>query len=183
LMILLLVIQIGIEPFWMLLVATTRHYGTAVLHTVESLVNLLLSLWWVQKWGLSGVIAGTVVARILTTGWYIPMTAMRIMEADLSDILSAPRAPLLIAVTSGALGCLLLAIRVSIIPALPIPITAAFFPAVFALVLAYAVFSRDERKAALSYASVVLQGRRQNGACSTKRAEPVYRPTDRASDK
>ena len=71
----LLPLQVVIFPANAVLVATTRHYGAATLHLVESGLNLSLSLWWVQPWGLSGVIAGTVVARILNTAWYVPLAA------------------------------------------------------------------------------------------------------------
>jgi O-antigen/teichoic acid export membrane protein len=72
----LFLLQVVIEPPWAILVATTRHYGAALMHGVESGLNLLLSLWWVQVFGLSGVIAGTVVARLVTTAWYIPRSAL-----------------------------------------------------------------------------------------------------------
>jgi hypothetical protein len=161
-MIFLLFIQIVIEPPWMLLVATTQHYRTAALHTVESLLNLVLSVWWVRKWGLSGVIAGTVVARIVTTGWYIPMTAAEIMGVHFSDIRETLTALLLGSASASALAFLLLCIRSSLIPILSTPITAAFATAIFTVLLTYLIFSRDERKAALAHASVLLQGRPRN---------------------
>ncbi|MGH7879151.1 MAG: lipopolysaccharide biosynthesis protein, partial [Candidatus Binataceae bacterium] len=76
----LLFIQVLIAPAYAVLVATTRHYGAATLHVFESTLNLILSLWWVHRWGLSGVIAATVVARLLTTAWYIPFAALATLE-------------------------------------------------------------------------------------------------------
>jgi O-antigen/teichoic acid export membrane protein len=162
LMIVLLFIQIVIEPPWMLLVATTQHYRTAVLHTVESLLNLLLSVWWVRKWGLAGVIAGTVVARILTTGWYIPLTAAWILGVRLSDIRKTLTVPVLLPAGAAALAFLLLATRRAQFPVLPTPVAAGFVVAIFTLALTCVIFSRDERKAALAYVSVLLQGRSRN---------------------
>jgi len=81
----LFAIQVLIEPAWLILVATTRHYGAAGMHTLESVLNLVLSLWWVRHWGLAGVVAGTVVARMLTSGWYIPMAAMWTLDIRLHD--------------------------------------------------------------------------------------------------
>ncbi|MGH9577457.1 MAG: lipopolysaccharide biosynthesis protein, partial [Terriglobales bacterium] len=46
--------------------ATTRHYAWSVLMVFEGLLNLALSLWWVRHWGLTGVIAATVTAALLT---------------------------------------------------------------------------------------------------------------------
>lgn len=162
LMIVLLVIQIVIEPPWMLLVATTQHYRTAALHTVESLLNLALSVWWVRSWGLTGVIAGTVVARIFTTGWYIPMTAAEIMGVHFADIRKTLTAPVLVSAGAGGLAFLLLGIRSSQVPILPTPITAGFATVIFTVLFAYVIFSRDERKAALDRAYVLLQGRQRN---------------------
>jgi O-antigen/teichoic acid export membrane protein len=76
----LLLLQVFIAPLNAVLVATTRHYGVARLHAFESALNLALSLWWVRRWGLSGVIAGTVVARLVTTAWYIPLAALETVE-------------------------------------------------------------------------------------------------------
>ncbi|NLV57883.1 MAG: oligosaccharide flippase family protein [Clostridiales bacterium] len=35
-------------------------------------LNILLSLWWVHSWGISGVLAATIVSRLLTTWWFDP---------------------------------------------------------------------------------------------------------------
>jgi O-antigen/teichoic acid export membrane protein len=162
LMIFLLVIQIVIEPPWMLLVATTQHYRTAAIHTIESVLNFALSLWWVRRWGLSGVIAGTVVARIVTTGWYVPIAAAWIMGVHFSDIRMILAAQVLVPASTGALVLLLLAIRSSLFPALPVPVTAGFATAVFAVAFTYVIFNRDERKAALDRVYVLLQRRQWN---------------------
>jgi O-antigen/teichoic acid export membrane protein len=162
LMIFLLFIQIVIEPSWMLLVATTQHYRTAALHTVESLLNLVLSVWWVRKWGLSGVIAGTVVARILTTGWYIPLTAAWIMGVRFADIRKTLRVPVLVPAGAAALAFLLLATRRAQFPVPSTPVAAWLVTAIFTVALSCVIFSRDERKAALAHASVLLQGRPRN---------------------
>jgi O-antigen/teichoic acid export membrane protein len=164
LMIVLLVIQVVIEPPWMFLVATTQHYRTAALHFVESLLNLALSVWWVRSWGLSGVIAGTVAARIVTTGWYVPMTAAWIMGLHFSDIRMTLTGPVLVpaGAGAGALAFLFLGIRNSLFGILPTPITAGVASAIFAVTLTYVIFSRDERKAALDHAYVLLQGRQRN---------------------
>lgn len=35
-------------------------------------LNIILSLWWVHFWGISGVLAATIVSRLLTTWWFDP---------------------------------------------------------------------------------------------------------------
>jgi O-antigen/teichoic acid export membrane protein len=160
-MIFLLIIQIVIEPPWILLIATSRHYGTAAMHTIESILNLALSLWWVQRWGLSGVIAGTVVARIITTGWYIPVTAMWLVDVHFADVRLALTAPTLLAASAGTLACLFMAVRhpFSIVPN---PIIAGFAIIILAAAFTYMIFSRDERKAALNHAHMLVLGRQRN---------------------
>jgi O-antigen/teichoic acid export membrane protein len=73
----LLFIQVLLCPAHTILMATSNHYGYAIWAITEGILNLILSLWWVRVWGLPGVIAGTVAARLLTNGWYMPAAAMR----------------------------------------------------------------------------------------------------------
>jgi O-antigen/teichoic acid export membrane protein len=80
LQILLLLVQAPLAAPHAVLMATTRHSGAAVIHIVESALNLLLSLRWVHTWGLPGVIAGTLVARLLTSAWYLPVAAAMTLE-------------------------------------------------------------------------------------------------------
>ncbi len=141
----LFVVQVFVEPPFELLVATTRHYGTAGMHVLESLLNLVLSLWWVRHFGLAGVIAGTIVARLVTTAWYIPLAALQTL--DLSPVKAIrevwPGAALTFLAFAGA---------VALWPAgggLP---TVATFPAatvgvvLFLLAFAWIGFKREERR-------------------------------------
>jgi O-antigen/teichoic acid export membrane protein len=103
----LLFIQIFIEPPYAVLLASTRHYGASLLHVFESALNLTLSLWWVRRWGLPGVIAGTVVARLLTTGWYIPLAAFATLGIPLSVAVRKLRSAVIMAsLASVSLGFL-----------------------------------------------------------------------------
>jgi hypothetical protein len=65
--------------------ATTRHYGYAACALIEGALNLGLSLWWVHVFGLAGVIAATVVARLATNGWYMIVAANRTLAATTID--------------------------------------------------------------------------------------------------
>ncbi len=35
-------------------------------------LNIVLSIWWVGPWGIAGVLAATIVSRLLTTWWFDP---------------------------------------------------------------------------------------------------------------
>jgi len=70
----------------MVLMATTKHYMYANLAMLEAVLNVALSLWWVRIWGLPGVIGGTLLARLLTTGWYIPMAAVKIVGSEFEGV-------------------------------------------------------------------------------------------------
>jgi len=154
LMILLLIMQVLIEPWWILLVATTQHYGAAAIHTVESVLNLALSLLWVRKWGLSGVIAGTLVARALTSAWYIPLKAIWIMNLHFADIPFASRCPVLAA---GIASFTFLAVRSSLFSIVPRPVAGVFVASLFAFAFAYVSFSREERRAAIDQTQSLLR--------------------------
>ncbi|MBF6568117.1 MAG: oligosaccharide flippase family protein [Candidatus Binataceae bacterium] len=72
-----------------ILVASTRHYTQASLTMAEGLLNLSLSIWWVRHWGLAGVIGGTIVASIVTTSWYVPIAAMKVVRLQKWDMARA----------------------------------------------------------------------------------------------
>ncbi|MGH7782132.1 MAG: lipopolysaccharide biosynthesis protein [Candidatus Binataceae bacterium] len=80
LQIILMIVQILLIPADAVLMATTRHYVYAALAVFEGGLNLVLSLWWVRHWGLAGVIGGTLAARMLTNGWYLPAAALSTLE-------------------------------------------------------------------------------------------------------
>lgn len=71
----LFVILVVTAPSTGILVATTNHYRYAASTIIEGLLNLTLSLMWVRHYGLAGVIGGTIVASLLTTSWYVSVTA------------------------------------------------------------------------------------------------------------
>jgi O-antigen/teichoic acid export membrane protein len=66
-------------PSAAILAATTNHYRYAASTIVEGLLNLALSLLWVRRYGLVGVIGGTIVASLLTTSWYVTLAAPRVI--------------------------------------------------------------------------------------------------------
>jgi O-antigen/teichoic acid export membrane protein len=54
-----------------ILVGTTRHRVYSMFTVVEGLLNLGLSIFWVQIWGVVGVICATIFARLFVTFWFM----------------------------------------------------------------------------------------------------------------
>ncbi|HYB91452.1 MAG TPA: oligosaccharide flippase family protein [Candidatus Binataceae bacterium] len=145
LQILLMMIQVLVTPADAVLMATTRHYLYAVVAAFEGLLNLALSVWWVRYWGLSGVIGGTVAARLMTNGWYLPMAAIDTLGVAPRECLRtiAPAAALTVAMVAGALlitrdGATLAGARGAAI--------AAVFAVAFLAAFAVVGFTSEERK-------------------------------------
>jgi len=67
----LIFISIILWPCDAILVATTRHKGYALMAVVEGFINVGLSIWWINIWGVAGVAAATLTARLATNGWYM----------------------------------------------------------------------------------------------------------------
>ena len=141
----LLPLQVIIFPANAVLVATTRHYGAAALHLAESALNLSLSMWWVHRWGLSGVIAGTVVARILTTAWYVPLAAFATLHIRPKVVIRILWPAALLGVGAAAAAMSLGEYAKAAVP-IPAPITAAITVMAFGLVYSFVGFSREERR-------------------------------------
>lgn len=76
----LLFMGILANPAYIVLTATMRHYGLTVVAAVECTLNLTLSIWLVQRWGIAGVIAGSVFAHVLTNAWYMQYGALQVLE-------------------------------------------------------------------------------------------------------
>jgi O-antigen/teichoic acid export membrane protein len=100
LQLILLFSQVSLYPSQTILTATSTHYGYAAWAITEGVLNLALSLWWVHVWGLAGIVGGTVVARVFTTGWYMPVAAMRVLGFSWRHLLGRVRRALLVAALS-----------------------------------------------------------------------------------
>lgn len=77
LMILFFIMVVSVIPSSSILWATTRHYVWSFISIAEGVLNLVLSLWMVRRFGLAGVVGGTVIASTLLTLWYLPYAAFR----------------------------------------------------------------------------------------------------------
>jgi O-antigen/teichoic acid export membrane protein len=68
------------NPAYIVLTATMKHYGLTAVAIVECIINLALSIWLVQRWGIAGVIAGSVFAHLLTNAWYMQYGAIQVLD-------------------------------------------------------------------------------------------------------
>ena len=89
-------ITIIIWPADALLVGTTQHKGYALMVALEGMLNIGLSIWWIQLWGLFGVAAATFVSRALISGWFVFYASAKITNIGLSAMGSKIFVPLLI---------------------------------------------------------------------------------------
>jgi O-antigen/teichoic acid export membrane protein len=109
LQILLFTILVLTAPPRAILAATTNHYYYAAITIAEGLLNLTLSVLWVHRYGLAGVIGGTIVASVFTTAWYVSVAAPAVIGLARRRLLRCLAAPVI--VSSGALAAGLLANR------------------------------------------------------------------------
>jgi len=79
----LIFVQILLFPSDSILIGTTQHRGYAIMAVFEGILNMLLSLWWIQIWGVVGVAAATLTARLITNGWYVFYRAYTITDVGM----------------------------------------------------------------------------------------------------
>lgn len=80
LLICLIFIQIMLWPSDSILMGTTQHKAYAIMAVFEGILNISLSLWWIHIWGVAGVAAATLTARLATNGWFMLYRAYKITE-------------------------------------------------------------------------------------------------------
>jgi O-antigen/teichoic acid export membrane protein len=86
LMALYMLVNILIVPSDSLLMGTNHQKSYGIMMVIEGILNVSLSVWWIQTWGLAGVIGATVVARCCTNGWFCLYKAFRITDYSVSKI-------------------------------------------------------------------------------------------------
>ncbi|HYL57841.1 MAG TPA: oligosaccharide flippase family protein [Candidatus Acidoferrales bacterium] len=160
LMLVLFVMVVLIMPASSILWATTRHYIWAMMSLGEGALNLALSLWWVRRFGLTGVIGATVTASALLTFWYLPYAALKTLEVPIGDALRelAPG----FALSALAIGAVALLWNAHADAPLLYALgwgTAAVLG--YALVFAWLGFSRSQRQRAVGW---IVASRRQASA-------------------
>ena len=139
-------------PSRAILAATTNHYRYAAVTIGEGLLNLTLSLLWVRRYGLAGVIGGTIVASLFTTAWYVSVAAPAVIGLARRSLLRCLGSPVI--VSSSALSAGLLANR----SAGPRAGFVAWCVIAVMVLLAYlvVVFDADERRKIYRFLSRTL---------------------------
>ncbi len=160
LMLVLFVMVVLIMPASSILWATTRHYIWSMMSLGEGALNLALSLWWVRRFGLTGVIGATVTASALLTFWYLPYAALKTLEVPLGSALRelAPG----FALSAAAIGAVALLWNAhadaSLLYALGWGMAAVLG---YAAAFAWLGFSRSQRQRAVGW---IVASRRQESA-------------------
>ncbi len=57
-----------------------KHRLNVIWTTIESILNLSLSIALVQRYGIIGVAAGTTIANIIVRGWLFPSSFLRVLD-------------------------------------------------------------------------------------------------------
>lgn len=74
----------------------------------EAVINVLLSIWLGNLYGLKGVVLGTIFASLLTTGWYIPFISIKYFKSSLMDYILVILKPLFVLSIPGIIMYVLL---------------------------------------------------------------------------
>lgn len=135
----LVVMEAVVHPAGVLAAATGGERRMAALNNTEAMLNLGLSILLVVRFGVVGVIAGTVIAQAVTNLWFLPGFAMRRLELSPAAYVRATFGPSLIPAGCGLVGGLVTAWRG---PAL---VAAAVSVLVFAVVYVRTGAGTEER--------------------------------------
>lgn len=90
---LLIILEAAVHPPAILAGAAGGERSLAGVNSLEALANIALSLALVRPWGVTGVIAGTVLAEIGTNLWWLPRWAKRYLDWSWADYVAEIFAP------------------------------------------------------------------------------------------
>jgi O-antigen/teichoic acid export membrane protein len=138
-------------------IGSGRIRGVVFMSVAEAVLNLALSLWWVGRYGLLGVAAGTAVAGALTSGWYVTWVVSRELGVDLREyVFTGIIRPALGLVPAVATA---LALRDTGAAAtwLGLAVSAAAVGAVYAIAFFFTGLDRDEREALYARAGALIR--------------------------
>lgn len=126
-------------------------------------LNIALSIWWVQPWGIAGVLAATIVSRLLTTWWFDPWMVHRYALKESCKGYARHTATVLL--LSVALGAGLVALRNALFPQPTVPgfIVMIVVCAVVPNAVFYLLFRRTPEFAYTLSAAKGLLGRFRRG--------------------
>lgn len=84
-----LVVNVLQQPAYAFIIATTRHRIFSWLCLLEGASNLVLSLWWVHRWGVLGVALGTLIPHALISGFYLLLAGARMNGFSFAELWKA----------------------------------------------------------------------------------------------
>ncbi len=95
------VVLVAAGPLGNLLLARGQHRLVAFSCLGEAVLNLLLSIWWVQKYGIVGAAAGTAVAVTISNVLIQMPAACRLLGIPIRTFLRQVSTPSLVAIVPG----------------------------------------------------------------------------------
>jgi len=105
----LLLFESLVHPAAVLAAATGGERRMAMVNTSEAVLNLGLSIVFVIRFGVVGVIAATVLAQALTNLWFLPSWAMRSLQISVRQYVAATLARVVAPASAGGLAGLVVA--------------------------------------------------------------------------
>jgi O-antigen/teichoic acid export membrane protein len=82
---LILIYRVIMQTAAMVVIGAGVIRGVVFMSIVEAALNLALSLWWVRRYGIVGVAAGTVVAGLCTSAWYVVRTVSATLQISVTE--------------------------------------------------------------------------------------------------
>jgi O-antigen/teichoic acid export membrane protein len=73
----ILLYRVLMQAAALVVIGTGKIRGVVFMSALEAAVNLALSVWWVRRYGITGVACATVVAGVITSGWYVTYVVCR----------------------------------------------------------------------------------------------------------
>lgn len=104
LILLLFLLTTILWPAEVVIVGTSKHKGYALITVLEGLLNVALSIYWVQIWGVVGAIGATIAVRLATSFLYMIHKSSRITGVSALKMFRRTLSPFILP----ALGCLVL---------------------------------------------------------------------------
>jgi hypothetical protein len=143
-------LQIVLTPAEMILWSTSRHHVWAAVAFIEGVLKVGLSIWWAHRWGLAGVIGASVVVRLATNAWYLPLAASLTVGVLIRHALRriAPGA----ALAATTIVAMMLIWRIATPVSLAVAIgCAAILVIAFTAAFGWLVFTTEERRVAIHW--------------------------------
>jgi len=140
----LIFVQILLSPSDSILMGTTQHRGYAIMAVFEGVINLSLSLWWIHIWGVAGVAAATLTARLATNGWFMFYRTYTITGVGMKAFLTKIIKPFILPI----LGTLIMIYILNLMPFLgwyKIILNIASICVIFTFLFYFLSMSRDKR--------------------------------------